>query len=757
MTIKKIMLAAAAVAMTSLVSCTPAEQTAEADLLQYVDPFIGSGFHGHVFVGASVPFGMVQLGPNNIDKGWDWCSGYHYSDSICIGFSHTHLNGTGCGDMGDVMVMPMTEVNVKRGNQDDISSGYASYYRHETEEAHPDYYSVMLDRYDIKAELTATARVGLHRYTFPQGKQAHILVNLKDGVGSIFTNSYIRQIDEYTIEGYRYTRGWSPMRKVYFVLQADKPIADLSLYDDTVQVAAKSQLKARAVKGVLSFGEQQQVMVKVALSPVSCENAMANLKAEMSGFDFEHVRKACAAQWNERLNRITIETDDEAAKRVFYTSNYHTMVAPTLFCDVNGQYRGINDMIYTAPEGFTNYTTLSLWDTYRTLNPLFTLVNDEMVPDIVNTMISIYHQNDKLPVWALQSGETNCMPGYSAVPIIADAYLKGFEGFDAEEAFAAMKATTVYPQQNAVPYVVERGYIPCDKVHEATSIAMEYAVDDWGVAAMAKKMGKQEDADLYARRAMYYKQYFDSEIKFIRPKMDDGTWRTPYDPANSIHMVGDFTEGNGWQYTFFAPHDVYGLIELFGGDEEFITKLDAFFVNNDSMGETASADITGLIGQYAHGNEPSHHIAYMYAYAGQQWKVAEKVRFIMDEFYTDKPDGVIGNEDCGQMSAWYVMSSMGFYQENPSDGVFVFGSPRFDKMTVKVRGNNTLIIEAENNSKENIYIQEVYFNGKPYEKSYITYDELIAGGTLKFVMGPKPNKNFGAAKENRPQAVNEIM
>ena len=751
------MLAAAAVAMTSLVSCTPAEQTAEADLLQYVDPFIGSGFHGHVFVGASVPFGMVQLGPNNIDKGWDWCSGYHYSDSICIGFSHTHLNGTGCGDMGDVMVMPMTEVNVKRGNQDDISSGYASYYRHETEDAHPDYYSVMLDRYDIKAELTATARVGLHRYTFPQGKQAHILVNLKDGVGSIVTNSYIRQIDEYTIEGYRYTRGWSPMRKVYFVLQADKPIADLSLYDDTVQVAAKSQLKARAVKGVLSFGEQQQVMVKVALSPVSCENAMANLKAEMSGFDFEHVRKACAAQWNERLNRITIETDDEAAKRVFYTSNYHTMVAPTLFCDVNGQYRGINDMIYTAPEGFTNYTTLSLWDTYRTLNPLFTLVNDEMVPDIVNTMISIYHQNDKLPVWALQSGETNCMPGYSAVPIIADAYLKGFEGFDAEEAFAAMKATTVYPQQNAVPYVVERGYIPCDKVHEATSIAMEYAVDDWGVAAMAKKMGKQEDADLYARRAMYYKQYFDNEIKFIRPKMDDGTWRTPYDPANSIHMVGDFTEGNGWQYTFFAPHDVYGLIELFGGDEEFITKLDAFFVNNDSMGETASADITGLIGQYAHGNEPSHHIAYMYAYAGQQWKVAEKVRFIMDEFYTDKPDGVIGNEDCGQMSAWYVMSSMGFYQENPSDGVFVFGSPRFDKMTVKVRGNNTLIIEAENNSKENIYIQEVYFNGKPYEKSYITYDELIAGGTLKFVMGPKPNKNFGAAKENRPQAVNEIM
>ncbi|MGN1266051.1 MAG: GH92 family glycosyl hydrolase [Muribaculaceae bacterium] len=751
------MWAVTAVAMTSLVGCAPAEQqTAENDLLQYVDPFIGSGFHGHVFVGASVPFGMVQLGPNNIDKGWDWCSGYHYSDSICIGFSHTHLNGTGCGDLGDVMVMPMTEVNVVRGNQDDISGGYASLYRHETEVARPDYYSVMLDRYDVKAELTATARVGLHRYTFPEGKQAHILVNLKDGVGCITTNSFIRKIDDYTIEGYRYTRGWSPMRKVYFVLQADRPITDMALYEDTVPVNAVRQLKGRAVKGVLSFGEQQQVMVKVALSPVSCENAMANLKCELNDFDFDRVQKACAAQWNERLNRIVVETEDEAAKRVFYTSNYHTMVAPTLFCDVNGQYRGIDDMIYTA-DGFTNYTTFSLWDTYRTLCPLFTLVNDKMVPDFVNSMVSIYYQNDKLPVWALHSGETNCMPGYSAVPIIADAYLKGFTGFDAEEAFAAMKATTVYPLQKAVPYVVDLGFIPCDKVHEATSIAMEYAVGDWGVAAMAKKMGKNEDAELYARRAMYYKQYFDKDIKFIRPKMEDGTWRTPYDPANSIHMTGDFCEGNGWQYTFFAPQDVYGLIELFGGDDEFTAKLDEFFVNEDSMGETASADITGLIGQYAHGNEPSHHIAYMYAYAGQQWKTAEKVRFVMDEFYTDKPDGVIGNEDCGQMSAWYVLSSMGFYQENPSDGVFVFGSPRFDKMTVKVRGDKTLVIEAENNGPKNIYIQEVYFNGQPYEKSYITYDELIAGGTLKFVMGPEPNKNFGAAKESRPQAVNAIQ
>ncbi len=752
---KKFLLALSAVAMIAMGSCSQAEQTAEEDLLQYVDPFIGSGFHGHVFVGASVPFGMVQLGPNNIHKGWDWCSGYHYSDSICIGFSHTHLNGTGCADLGDVMVMPMTAVNVVRGEQHDISNGYASYYRHETEVARPDYYSVMLDRYDVKAELTATARVGLHRYSYPEGKPAHILVNLQEGNGSITTMSFIRKVDDYTIEGYRYTRGWSPMRKTYFVLKADKKIEGLALYNDTVLVENVNQLKDRGVKGVLSFGEQSQVMVKVALSSVSCENAAANMEAELADFDFERVQNDCAAQWNKRLARIKVESDDEAAKRVFYTSNYHTMIAPTLFCDVNGEYRGLDDMIHTA-KGYTNYTTLSLWDTYRTLNPLFTIVNAEMVPDFVNTMLAIYRQNDKLPVWALMSGETNCMPGYSAVPIIADAYLKGFTGFDAEEAFAAMKATTVYPRQNAVPYVVERGYIPCDKVHEATSIAMEYAVDDWGVAAMAKKMGKTEDAEHYTKRAMYYKQYFDSEIQFIRPKMDDGSWRTPYDAANSIHQVGDFTEGNGWQYTFFAPHDVYGLIELFGGDEPFIAKLDEFFVNEDSMGENPSADITGLIGQYAHGNEPSHHIAYMYAYAGQQWKAAEKVRFIMDEFYTDQPDGVIGNEDCGQMSAWYVLSAMGFYQENPSDGTFVFGSPRFDKMTVEVRGGNILTIEAENNSKENIYIQEVYVNGQPYEKSYITYDEIIKGGTIKYVMGPEPNKEFGAAKENRPMAVNPL-
>jgi len=747
--IKKILSVALATLLTFSVSA------AATDYVKYVDPMIGSGFHGHVFVGASVPNGMVQVGPNNIDKGWDWCSGYHYSDSICIGFSHNHLNGTGCGDLGDVMLMPMTTANVVRGEQNDISGGYASKYRHNTEVTRPDYYSVVLDRYGIKAEMTATARVGLHRYTYPAGKTAYMLINLKDGVGSKTTQSYIRKVDDYTVEGYRYTKGWSPMRKTYFVLKTNKKIKSIKLYADDKEIKGVAQLRDVAVKGMLDFGDEKEVMVKVALSSVSCQNAEKNMLAELTDFNFEKVMADCRNEWNERLSRIDVTTSEDTAKTIFYTSLYHTMVAPTLFCDVNGEYRGIDDMIYTA-KGYTNYTTLSLWDTYRALCPLYTIVNADMVPNWVNSMLSIYRQNDKLPIWALMSGETDCMPGYSSVPIIADAYLKGFKGFDANLALEAMMATSTYRKQNGVPYILERGYIPCDSVHEATSIAMEYAVDDWGIAAMARKMGKTADAEYYAKRAAYYKQYFDKDIQFIRPKMADGSWRTPYDPANSIHIVGDFTEGNGWQYTFFAPHDVYGLIGLFGGDKPFVNKLDAFFVNNDSMGDQASNDITGLIGQYAHGNEPSHHIAYMYAYAGQQWKTAEKVRFIMDEFYTDQPDGVIGNEDCGQMSAWYVLSAMGFYQENPSDGTLVFGSPRFDKMSVKVRGGKTLTIVAEKNSKKNIYIQKVYRNGQPWNKSYITYDDILNGGELKFVMGAKPNKKFGFAPSTRPQAVNKL-
>ena len=725
-------------------------------LLKYVDPYIGSGFHGHVFVGTSVPYGMVQVGPNNIYKGWDWCSGYHYSDNILIGFSQTHLNGTGCSDLGDILIMPMNEIRTERGEQEDISYGYASTYSHDTEIVRPEYYSVQVDRYNIKAEMTATNRVGFHRYTYPAGKPASVLVDINEGnAGRGAVMGFVRKIDDYTIEGYRYSHYWSPNRKVYFVLQTDQKIEDFTAYDGN-EPKSKEQWRTPSLKAALTFGNVEQVQIKVALSSVSCENAAMNLKAELDHWNFDAVVKASAEQWNEQLQKITVETDDETLKRIFYTAHYHTMITPSTYCDVNGEYRGMDNMIYTSPTK-ENYTTLSLWDTYRTFQPLMTITNPERVSGIVKSMLSIYRQQNKLPIWALHNGETECMPGYSSMPIISDAILKGIGGFDYEEAFKAMKASTTFEDQYGVPYILKQEFIPADSIIQATSFAMEYAVGDWGVAAVAKKLGKTADHAEYAKRASYYKHYFDQSINFVRPKLSDGSWRTPYDPARSVHggSESDFCEGNGWQYTFFVPQDVYGLINLFGGDKPFLERLDQFFVNNDSMGEEASADITGLIGQYAHGNEPSHHITYMYAYAGQQWKTAEKVRYIMDEFYKDTPDGIIGNEDCGQMSAWYVLSSMGFYQMNPSDGVFVFGSPRFEKMSVKVRDGKTFTVEAENNTKENIYIQKVFLNGKPYKKTYITYEDIMNGSTLKFVMGKRPNKSFGKAIGDRPIVLNK--
>ena len=720
--------------------------------VQYVDPYIGSGGHGHVFVGASVPYGMVQLGPSNIYKGWDWCSGYHYSDNILIGFSHTHLSGTGCSDLGDILLMPMNEIHTRRGEQDDISNGYASTYSHKNEVVSPYYYSVLLDKYQIRAELTATARVGFHRYTYPAGKPSYVLIDLHEGTSDVAYSCYARKVDDYTIEGYRYDHGWSPDRKVYFVLKSNTKIQKSTLFDDNTPTD-RLQLKAKSVKCILDFGRSSQVLLKVALSSVSIDNARENMQAELSGWNFGQTEDAARAEWNARLGRVKAQALNARGRRIFYTSFYHTMIDPSLYCDVNGQYRGMDDMIYTDPSK-SNYTTMSLWDTYRAWNPLMTVVQPEMVPHLVNSMLSIYRQQDKLPIWPLWNGETNCMPGYSSVPVIADAYLKGFTGFNAEDAFEAMKATATNPDQDGVPYVMKDGFIPADKVGESVSKAMEYAVDDWGIAAMALRMGKTADAGVFAKRAGYYKNYFNSSIDFMCPRLSDGSWKTPYHPATA--GVRDFTEGNGWQYTFFAPQDPYGLIGLFGGDRNFTRKLDQLFTNHDSMGPHPQGDITGLIGQYAHGNEPSHHIAYLYAYAGEQWKTAEKVRYVMDNFYTDQPDGIIGNEDCGQMSAWYVLSAMGLYQVNPSDGVFVFGSPVLNRAEVKVRGGRTFTMEAVGNSAENKYIEKAYLNGKPYSKSYITYDDIIKGSTLKFVMGKKPNKNFGKSRSSRPVVLSRI-
>ena len=734
-------------------SCATPEKTEnKTDFTAYVDPYIGSGEHGHVFVGANVPFGAVQVGPQNIFKGWDWCSGYHYSDSIIIGFSHTHLSGTGCSDLGDILLMPYTgEVRTARGEQDNIEGAASSYYKHANEAVAPGYYSLLMDN-GVKAELTATERVALHRYTYPSGSEHRLLINLKEGIGDKAYDTYLKKIDEYTIEGYRFSKGWSPRHKVFFTVKCDQPIESLAVFNDD-EAAGNDELTGESVKGVITFkGDSPTALVKVAISSVSCENALANLRAELSHWDFDEVRNEAIDKWNDQLSCISIDTKDERAKKVFYTAMYHAFIAPTLYCDANGDFRGHDDKVYTN-NTWKNYSTFSLWDTYRTLHPLFTIIKPQYVSDLVNSMLSIYDQQEKLPIWPLIGGETDQMPGYSAVPIIADAYLKGFTGFDADRAYRYMVASSVYEKQNGVPYVLEKGYIPCDKVREATSIAMEYAADDWGIALMAKKMGKTEDYQNYLKRGKYYTQYFDKDINFIRPKMNDGSWRTPYDPIQSIHSVGDFCEGNGWHYTFFVPQHPEGLIELMGGDAPFISKLDSLFLVEGELGENASPDISGLIGMYAHGNEPSHHVTYLYPYAGEQWKTAEKVRYIQDVFYTDQPEGIIGNEDCGQMSAWHIMSALGFYQVNPSNGVFVFGSPLFDKASVHLPEGKTFEVVAQNNSKENVYIQSVLLNGKPYNNSYILYDDIVKGGNLTFVMGSTPNKEFGAAPENRPKTA----
>ncbi|WP_247978460.1 GH92 family glycosyl hydrolase [Maribellus sp. YY47] len=722
-------------------------------LIKFVDPLIGSGGHGHVFVGASVPFGAVQLGPNNIFKGWDWCSGYHYSDSIVIGFSHTHLSGTGGADLGDVLLMPFTgKTNLNRGKQEDISNSYASYFSHSNEEVRPGYYSLLLDKYKIKAELTATERVGIHRYTYPGKEDNHLLIDLKEGIGDKSYETYLKQVDTNTIEGYRFSKGWARDQRLWFVLKSNREIEKVELFDEDVFVGLR-ELRAEAVKGVVSFvGDPQEVILKVGISPVSSENALANINAEAPDWNFNQIAGQAEDKWNKELSKMEVETPDSALKQVFYTAMFHSFIAPVLFNDADGSYRGTDKEVYSNP-GFENYSVFSLWDTYRTDHELLTIVQPERINDFINSMLAIYQQQGKLPQWHLMGNETNAMLGYSAAPVVVDAWQKGFDGFDEELAFEALKASGTFQSQRGIAPLMEYGFIPREKAREATSVALENSIDDRSVAQMAKGLGKEEDFKYFFKRSESYKSYFNKNTGFVHPRSADGSWASPYDPMESIHMVGDFSEGNGWQYTFLVPQDPEGLIELFGGDDKFIDKLDSLFTITGDMGEHASIDITGLIGMYAQGNEPCHHMAYLYAFAGQQWKTAEKVRYILDNFYTNQPDGLIGNEDCGQMSAWYVMSSMGFYPVNPSNGIYVFGSPIFDKTSIKLKDGKQFVIETVNNSKENIYIQAVELNGKEYQNSYIRHCDIVSGGVLKFIMGDKPNYSFGTAVDTRPTST----
>lgn len=720
------------------------------NLTRYVDPYIGTGFHGHVFLGANVPFGLVQLGPVNLSQGWDWCSGYHYSDSTIVGFSHTHLSGTGIGDLGDIALMPVTgDVRFSKGNVEDPKTGFVSLFSHKEEKARPGYYSVKLKRYDIKAELTATARVGFHRYTFPKSDNAGIVIDLRQGIGwDLAKETYLEKVNDTTLAGYRFSSGWAKEQRIWFRMVFSKPMTSFVVADSTAEKSG-SALKGRFVFGKAGFTTKagEVIQVKVALSPVSIENAGANMKAELPGWNFDNTVVAADAAWNKELSRALVHSADPARMRTFYTALYHTMIAPSYFNDHNKDYLGTDKKVYRNAS-FTNLTTFSLWDTYRAAHPLFTILQPDKVNDMINTMLAIYKQQGKLPVWHLMGNETDCMVGNPGIIVVADAVMKDFKGFDTSLAFEAMKNSAMLDERG-LKYVKKYGYIPADSTVESVAMGLEYAIADWGIGAVAKKLGKQEDFRYFNKRGLYYKNYFDKEVGFMRGKISDNEWRTPFNPFESIHGKNDYTEGNAWQYTWLAPQDPKGLIELLGGEDRFTKKLDSLFVIQGNLGEHASPDISGLIGQYAHGNEPSHHISYLYNFVGQPWKTADKVRHILDHLYTDKFDGLCGNEDVGQMSAWYVLSALGFYQVNPANGIYVIGSPVIDDATLQVGSGKTFRVITKNNSAANKYVQRIVLNGKEYTKSYIHYKDIVAGGTMTIEMGSKPSA-WGTKPAERP-------
>lgn len=694
-------------------------QSRSKTLTQYVNPRIGTGGHGHVFIGANVPFGFVQLGPTENNQGWDWCSGYNACDSVIIGFSHTHLSGTGVGDLGDIMMFPTT------------GSSSSATFLHRQETSRPGYYSVILKESGIKAELTATARVGFHRYTYPAGSKACVILNLNHGIGWDKTvDAHYQQEDSHTISGYRISSGWAKHQEIYFTAQFSAPIQTDS-----------DRITARLADG-------QPLLIKVAVSPVSIDNAKTDMKAELPGWDFEKTAAAADAAWNRQLGKIEYTTKSDDDMTIFYTSLYHTMIAPSIFCDVNGDYYGADGKVHKHGE-FVNYTTFSLWDTYRAAHPLSTLIHREIQSDYAQTFIHIFAQQGKLPVWHLMGNETDCMVGNPAIPVLADMYLKGVK-MDADKAYDAMKSSAMLDERG-LKQLKQYGFLPYDKTqgNETIGRGLEYALADWCVAQVAKKMDEKADYEYFLKRSKSYAKYFDKSSGFMRAVTADGVFGKPFSYATATQQTEDYTEGNAWQYAWLVPHDVHGLISLFGGEKPFISKLDSLFIVKGELGKNAAPDISGLIGQYAHGNEPSHHILYMYAYAGMPWKSAPLIRQTMKTLYTAAADGLSGNEDVGQMSAWYVLSALGLYQVEPAGGKYIFGSPLADQAALNVGGGKIFRIIVHDNGKGNIYIQSVKLNGKKYTRSYILYPDIIAGGTLEFYMGGKPS-TFGTDKNDRP-------
>ena len=729
--------------VASLVAC---KSETEKRAIDFVNPFIGTAEHGHTFPGATTPFGMVQLSPDTGLEGWDWCSGYHYSDSSIIGFSHTHLSGTGRSDLMDVMIMPTVgEVKWNAGTKVNPDEGYRSRFSHDEEWASPGYYKVKLKDYGIMAELTASPRCGFHRYTFPKADDAHIMLDLSHHFATdSIVSTVLNVVDNHTITGERHTKGWGEpgekywsKQRIYFVMQTSKPFKNIKLALNG-QLTNQRSITGKDVKSVLDFDTEKNetIEVKVGISAVSVENAIQNLEREIPDWNFDGVLAQARSLYDKELSKIRIDATD-SIKTIFYTALYHSFVAPYLYNDVNGEYRGFDDRIHRA-EGFSNYTVFSLWDTFRAENPLVTLLAPDVVNDFVNSMLAQYEQSGLLPVWPLWSSETNCMIGYHAVPVIVDAYFKGIRGFDVEKAYHAMK-TSAMQDDFGVKELKEYGYIPYDKYNKSVSTALEYCYDDWCIAQMAKDLGKDEDYTYFMNRAMSYSVYFDKEYKLMNGFSSDKKFRRPIYPFYSSYQECDWVEGNSWQYSFFVPHDVQGLIGLHGSPDAFVAALDTLFAMPSVIsGHDVPLDISGLIGQYAHGNEPSHQVAYLYNYAGVPHKSQEKLHEIMSTLYTAAPDGLCGNEDCGQMSAWYVFSAMGFYPVNPAEQIYVLGKPMLQSAEFTVKDKPFKMI-AHNLNKENIYVQSVLLNGKEYDKLYISHEDIVNGGTLEFVMGNVPS------------------
>lgn len=729
----------------------------------YVNPFIGTGamgqsaLSGSNFPGATTPFGMVQLSPDTRVDPDSPASGYNYNDHTIVGFTHTHLSGTGISDLFDILFMPTTgTIKTIPGDINKSGSGYSSRFDHQHESAKPGYYQVKLLDYDINAELTATEHAGFHRYTYPANTPGHLVIDMNHSMNktnyfkSKILDAQIRLVNDHTIEGYRIITGWANMRKIYFTAEFSKAVTAIKLNNEQGTFDNGTMVDGRNIKAVLDFDTSNgnQLLVKVGLSSVSVENARLNLKAEISGWDFDQTAKEAYSKWEKELSSIAIE-GTQVQKEIFYTGMYHAFTQPNNIADVNGDYLATDFTVHNSPDK-KHYSTFSLWDTYRAAHPLYTLIQPERTVEFINSMLAQYDTYGFLPIWQLWGVEDYCMIGNHAIPVVVDAALKGMKGFDLEKAFEAVKVSSTHNHLNSLFDVYEKyQYMPENLESQSVSVTLETSYDDWCVAQLAKKLGKTEDYTRFMKRAMFFKNVYDQKTGFFRGKDDKGNWLTPFDPLTyGANGNSPYTEGNAWQYLWYVPQDVSGLINMMGGDLKFAAQLDKFFSLKDpavKVNENAS----GLIGQYAHGNEPSHHTAYLYDYAGQPWKTQFYVAKISNELYNNSFSGYSGNDDCGQMSAWYIFSAMGFYPVNPASGIYAIGSPALSKAVIHL-GSKTFTMTAKNSGKGNIYIQSVKLNGKRYDNTYITHTDIIDGGELEFTMGNKPNKKWGTSIKSRP-------